>query len=559
MRIFTKEAWSYAFLLIILFAIATIAVWNAISYLEDHISSEEYGTGAALIWALTLGFMLIAGAFGLWAIQFSAEAESRRRIGRFVDAMDYISDGLLTVDRKGRITGSNPAARSLVKSNLAKHEQIRVVFTCLSEDDVSLLLNTKEPNEVERKLINADTSCTLRFRSQPSEGLTLIMISDVTAVDAEHLRSRQVARLQLIGQIAEGVAHDFTDLLCSISGHASLLARLEPDAASIKKSVESITQGTEHGIALAGHLLELAQSGVIGRSTNMAGKHIATAVEFIRNSLSVGWQVESTVQDQLPPVALTGLQIEQVVLNLGLLAADACAKAGVLKIIAAKPTKTHLFNVGNKFAGVILITATGQETADLGSENVVLETSRESGVIQSVIHSILKEAGGDMDCLTGADGSALYRIMLPHGNILTGKEDTGELSSELSAYIARWLILLAIPAGEHDLLKRRLNELGVKVERVESITSALARIEEGKDLDAIILDKYLLGRETQGLLKAILKLCPSAGIVLLCEEPQTESRELLTDVVFVQERSDPNKILMSMIEAKSFAVRRKSK
>lgn len=588
MRLFTKETWSYAVLLIILFVIATIAVWNTISYLEDHISGEVPGIAAALIWALTLGFMLIAGAFGLWAVKFSAEAESRRRVGRLIDAMDYLSDGLLAVDRKGRITGSNPVARGLVKSGLEKHELIGNMFTCLSEEDVALLLNAKEPNEVERKLISANASRTLRFRSQPSEDLTLIMISDVTAMEAERLRSRRVARLQLIGQIAGGVAHDFTNLLCGISGHASLLTRTQPGSAGMERSVETITHAAERGIELAGHLLELAQSGISGRSTDMVGKHIITAEEMLRNSLSTDWLVESTIQDQLPAVALTGIQIEQVVLNMGLLAADAMSKAGVLKIIAAKPSENHLFNVGDKFAGVILIASTGLEppllklsaTAVPGtekeaphvdttqapirslpgtvtSENVVERTSRESGVIESVIRSILEEAGGKLDCLAGVDGSPLYRVILPHGDVITGEQDMGKLPDELSTYIAHWSVLLAMPRGEHDNLDKRLKELKVQVGRVDNVMSALARIEDGGDLDAMILEKYLLGQETKGLLKAILKLRPSAGLVVLCEDPESEPRELSTDIVFVQERSDPNNILISMIEAKSLAVRRK--
>ena len=108
MKFLPKEAWRYAFLLIILFAIAAVTVHEILEYLREPLSAEHFRVISFLMSALTLGFMLIAGAFGLWAIRFSAEAESRRRIGRFVDAMDYLSDGILTLDGKGQITGSNP-------------------------------------------------------------------------------------------------------------------------------------------------------------------------------------------------------------------------------------------------------------------------------------------------------------------------------------------------------------------------------------------------------------------------------------------------------------------
>ncbi|MDA0991003.1 MAG: hypothetical protein O3A51_09655, partial [Verrucomicrobia bacterium] len=113
MKLITREATGYAVLLVILFAIASIAVWQTLSYLAGHLSGGDYAVTATLICVITFGFMLIAGAFGLWAVQFAAESESRRRIGRFVDAMDYLQDGLLAINEKAIVTGSNPAARDL--------------------------------------------------------------------------------------------------------------------------------------------------------------------------------------------------------------------------------------------------------------------------------------------------------------------------------------------------------------------------------------------------------------------------------------------------------------
>jgi len=79
-RLFTKESWSYAVLMVILFAIAAIAVAVTIDFLHTRVEEEDIGAVTVMLWSLTMGFMLIAGAFGLWSIQFAAGAESRRRI-----------------------------------------------------------------------------------------------------------------------------------------------------------------------------------------------------------------------------------------------------------------------------------------------------------------------------------------------------------------------------------------------------------------------------------------------------------------------------------------------
>jgi len=115
MTFLPKSAWRYAILIIILFAIVAVASMTIISYLQDQIAEqtavETIKQLSIAIWALTMGCMFLAGALGLWAIRSTAEIEGRRRIGRFVDTMDYLSDGLMAIDGKGHVRGSNPAAR----------------------------------------------------------------------------------------------------------------------------------------------------------------------------------------------------------------------------------------------------------------------------------------------------------------------------------------------------------------------------------------------------------------------------------------------------------------
>jgi nitrogen-specific signal transduction histidine kinase len=557
MKFFPKEAWRYAILLIILFAIATVTVRQILGYFQARIASEHYQILAILISSLTLGFMLIAGAFGLWAIRFSAEAESRRRIGMFVDAMDYLSDGLLAVDPKGRITGSNPAARTLIGSELSHEESLRDAFPALSDADIGQLLGRNGPHEIERSFVRDNASRIFRLRSQPSEGLTFLLVSDITSNTAQLAHHRQLARLQLIGQIARGVAHDFNNLLCVISGHASLLSHLPAGSPDMRRSIEQIAQGSERGVVLANHLLDLAQPAVALQPTDVAHEYVDIAVQMLRDSLPDRWQIETSIQP-MPTVALTGLQIEQVVLNLGYLCADALNEPGLLRITAGKPDTSHLLNVGNQFAGVLVLSAMRSPAAVPPGDAAASESLRESGVILSVLRSMIEEAGGTLDCMKSPDGSPVYRVALPYGNLPWRKEDSEQSLRDLAAYIARWSVLqAAAPSHYHSQIERRLRELSVNVTHADNVMSALALIEKLPQLDGIIVDKNLLKNESEGLLRAMVKLCPGAGIVALSDNPQTEPPALAADIIFLPSHADPNNIILSLVEAKNLAARRK--
>mgnify|MGYP001605367249 CR=1 FL=1 len=569
MRSLPRAIWQYAVLLVLLFAIASLAAWTTISdvyKVSDHIvGSEEYSESLNVItfkiWALTMGFMFIAGAFGLWAIQFAAESESRRRIGQIVEGMDYLNDGLLLLDKKGRITAANPSMTFIVPDNKLKNLLLKDAFPYLGDEDIKLLLDVREPNEIMKDTVGQAGRRTIRFRSQTAAGISLIFVSDVTTMRLHELQKQHTARFELIGRLARGVTKDFNNILAGISGHASLLSRLTPGSAELKNSISSIVKESERGALLAGHLLEFSRLSVAGHPTDNLGTHVAKASELARVGLSSGWQVETEIRSDFPVVPLSGLQAEQVVLNLALVMADVADRAGTIRIVAGRPTSDDLLmNVSNEFAAVILISvgsagplAPAQQKAGPGN-NVLTD---EAGVIQSVVRSLVEESGGSIEFLSTADGSNICRIILPYGAVETRSGVGEELAAEIRSYISNWQVLLARPVRGHDYLDETLRQAGVAVERVDNVVSALSRVESGKPLHAIVFDKDLLGNEAVGLLRAMIKLCPSTGLVVLCDDPDREMQDLVNNVVFVSRRTDPARIVKVLVEAKTLTVRRR--
>lgn len=549
--------WEFAILLIVLFVIAAIGVWSVLSFLSEHLTQSIYTVVAVLIWTIAMGFMLIAGAFGLWAIRFAAEVESRRRIGQLVDTMDYISDGLFAVNAKGRIVGSNPAARRITASELAHEEEMAVIFPCLSETDLLQLLKSHEPAEVEREIITDEKSKTLRFRAQPSEDLVLLIVSDITAMNAKRLLARQSARLQLLGQLARGVAHDFNQILWSIATHSSLIQRLPPGAPELLESTQAIVKASERGADLANHLLQLSQARMGGKSTHDVGEHLRNADLLLKDSMPYGWSVECTVTDTLPPVPLSGPELEQVVLNLGLLLTEIHPNPGRIRLIGSRPHAARVFNVDPHFSCVILLTAImpDEDSIRVGQES---ESSREAGVILSVIRSMIQEIGGQLDELFSASGAPAFRLSLPHAGMLHVPASPDSSSSDdMKRLVANWTILLALPqSAPYAALVKTLRAIPTRCQHVSDVASTLAELEPDRPLDAIVVDKPILGPEASGILKAMLKLKPSAAFLVLCDDPDSEPVSLRTDVVYLENQTDPAPLLKGLADARILALRR---
>ena len=160
--------------------------------------------------------------------------------------------------------------------------------------------------------------------------------------------------------------------------------------------------------------------------------------------------------------------------------------------------------------------------------------------------------------LTSADGNPIFRIALPLASPPSTQEDT-RLSMELAPYISGWSILIAQPAAGASGLLDRLQELGAHVHRAQDIVAVLAHVENGSNLDLLVIDEQLLRQETRGLLRAILKLCPGSGVVVLCDEIPREAADLSGELVFAPHQAPPDKVLLSMVEAKSLAASRHRK
>lgn len=557
MKAVSRQTWSYAVLLVVLCAIAAVAVANTIEYLRVHIPPEQFKLVVVVMWSLTLGFMLIAGSFGLWTIQLSASAEMRRRVGRLIDAMDYIPDALLALDRHARVRGANPALKALSAPGAMDGDTLSDAFPMLSDEDVRRLLDRSAPQEVERDTTRNGIPQTLRFRSQPAEGMTLVLVSDVTAMKTQRLYSRQVARLQLIGEIARGVANDFNTLLCAIATHSSLLARHGLDVPEAQTSVRAISHAADRGISLAGQLLDLSRSHLVPPPSDATtADPLAAAADRIRDSLPESWRIEATCRNPSEAVPLSAIQLEQLIVNLGLLCADSAPEPDTLHIISAPVGPQSIFDVGAPYGVVILVSTLAPNRLDDATADVAARPNDEAGVILSVLRTLVHDSGGRLDVMSSPDYTPVYRLALPLAAHKSEPPSTPALPAEVTSYISRWTVMLALPPARLQVQQQHLSDRGAQVIPVSDISEALARVESNEQIDAIVVDVALLRDFAAGLLRALIKLRPGVAVVILSADEGAGIGGLEQHIVSLPPSAGADRIALAIIEARGQAVRR---
>lgn len=542
-----KESARYALLLVVLLATAAVAVMATLGYISDLVPLHEQVIIAAIIWALTLGFMLIAGAFGLWAIHFAAETESLRRLGRMVDAMDYIRDGVVALDRQGRITGLNPAATDIL-GETARGRPLTHLDTPVTDPQMQILLHSDSPVEIETLRIRDGESRMLRIRSQPSKGILTLLICDVTALVRQREQTRRTAFLQLVGHMAKGVANDFNDLLCGIAGHAGLLTHQGNGKTDVHASASAIQDCANRGILLARQLMQLAadDSGEMA-ATACAARHISNGIDLLKAALPPDWILECDIDPGIGPVNIPPVQIEHLVQSLGLAAADNITGSHFLAIRLFKPDEKHGIRLSVPVAAVLTIATSPLTDTPL---KPVAQEIASSGVIFSVISALLQQAGGILEHYTDDNNHSFYQVLLPEADPASiTDESAATLVLGLAAYAANWHILIDEEITGADDCIRYLDQAGIHTLHTRGIAHLLGAIENTEPLDAMAVSADVLGDDQRSLLKAISKLTPKTGIVL--QQTQASEHDAIPGCVCVPTPVLPDQLLHAMIEARS--------
>lgn len=172
---------------------------------------------------------------------------------------------------------------------------------------------------------------TLQWRAVelPSDGLIYAAGRDVTDHRRLELQLRQSQKMDAIGKLAGGVAHDFNNLVLAILINADEALRENPEAA---EPIGEIKRAAQRAADLTKQLLAFSRQQPVDLSSVDANEVVRGMVAMLRRTLPPHVRVDFIPGKSLPPMRADAGQVEQVLLNLCINARDAMPEGGVLTI-----------------------------------------------------------------------------------------------------------------------------------------------------------------------------------------------------------------------------------
>lgn len=236
----------------------------------------------------------------------------------------------------------------------------------------------------------------------------LIVNSDITEkkqLEAQFLRAQ---RLESLGTLASGIAHDLNNILTPILAIAKLLPLRMPDLSDKNRQMlKTLESSAQCGADLVRQILLFAR-GVEGERRSLhVGELLLEVEKIIRQTFPLTIEIQTQTDPNLWSVSADPTQIHQVLMNLCVNARDAMPNGGTLTI------STENFDVDEQYARLHL-------DAEVGSYVVITVTDTGMGIAPEIIHHIFDPffTTKDVGKGTGLGLSAVLGIVKSHGGFI---------------------------------------------------------------------------------------------------------------------------------------------
>ncbi|MGA9452347.1 MAG: PAS domain S-box protein, partial [Verrucomicrobiia bacterium] len=225
------------------------------------------------------------------------------------------------------IVGQNPRILKSGRHNAAFYQQM---WDTLSHRKVwaGRVINKKKNGT----LYEEETSISPVFDSNGAIVNYVAVKRDVTQEVALETQLRQAQKMEIIGQLAGGVSHDFNNILTVIQGNASLLLNAELKPAEKTECTQQILHAAERAASLTRQLLMFSRKQVMQPANLSLNEVVAQMTKMLRRVIGENISLQSNYAANLPLIHGDPGMIEQILMNLVVNARDAMPAGGGLTI-----------------------------------------------------------------------------------------------------------------------------------------------------------------------------------------------------------------------------------
>ncbi|MCC6925425.1 response regulator [Novosphingobium sp.] len=377
------------------------------------------------------------------------------------------------------------------------------------------------------------------------EAAVLLGLTDNTEETRLKRQVAQATKMQAVGQLAGGVAHDFNNVLTAILGTCDLMLLRHTPGDSDYDDIQQIRANSNRAASLTRQLLAFSRQQTLRPEVLQLPDVVSDISQMLKRLIGEKIQLTVTHDRDLGPVRADPTQLEQVIVNLAVNARDAMLSkgdSGKLAIATRKVTAAQVRGMRNAImpqvdytALVVQDTGTGIAPDNLGKIFEPFFTTKEqgkgTGLGLSTVYGIVKQSGGFIFADSEMGKGTTFTVYFPvhHGPV---EKSVGTAELAAAAPQSEWsgggkILLVEDEDMVRAVAERALTRAGFEVTTASDGDEGLEVIESGAPFDLIVSDVVMPAMDGPSMAREVRKLRPSMPILFMSGYAEEQLRKEL--------------------------------
>jgi len=391
----------------------------------------------------------------------------------------------------------------------------------IGSDGISTMEGEMRPNAGDTRY--ALISMTAPILTAASESVRIVTLIDTTARRELEAQLNQSQKMEAVGRLAGGVAHDFNNMLGVILGFAELLVKdAEEDD---RKKIEQIIRAGRRAAGLTNQLLAFSRKQLLEPQVISLNRLVTGIVTMLRRLIGEDIRLDTELAPNLADVKADPGQLEQVVMNLAVNSRDAMPEGGTLRIATKNAVLDKSYSSRHEPVApgeyvMLSISDTGSGMDEDTIEHLfepfftTKEQGKGTGLGLSTAYGIIKQSAGHVWVYSEIDRGTTFEIFFPRVESETTATEAPGISEDGAGTET---ILLA---EDEDSLRMMIDEVltrkGYTVIQAKDGEAAVdLASERGKEIRLLISDVVMPGMRGNQLATTLVGMLPQLKVLFI--------------------------------------------
>ncbi|MGE4044044.1 MAG: response regulator [Acetobacteraceae bacterium] len=350
--------------------------------------------------------------------------------------------------------------------------------------------------------------------------------AEIAARELTHAQLMQSQHLKALGQLADGVAHDFDNVLQTVTGGLALIQRRTDDPSSVQRFAQMAAEAAGRGAAITGRLLTFARKGQLRAEAIFVTALLADLREILLATLGRQIEVETVCTPPDLVAWADKAQLQTALVNLAVNARDAMPDGGCLTLMAtAEVVADGTLHPAELAPGgyvrlSVIDTGVGMDAATLARAAEPFFTTKGvgqgTGLGLPMVHGFVHQSGGAMAIDSKPGNGTSISVWLPVAG--RARQDDRALQAARDGWQAgasARVLLVDDDALVRNVLVVGLKDAGFEVEEAPDGLSALVRLDHGERPDVLVTDFAMPGMTGASLIEEARRRMPNLPVLLM--------------------------------------------